>query len=286
MSFTKKKIDLTFQLGTGNFGEGGFNTVEVTGLRVQASITATNGPVMGNAQLRIYGLNQSLMRQLTFLNSSATLQKKNTLIVSAGDDQSGMSIVFQGQIVLGQIDLNNPPESALVVVGNTGYIEAIKPISPSSYPGPADAAIVMGNLAASMGLQFENNGVSGIILNTPYFPGTGLEQARRCAEAANINWIIEDGVRLCIWPMNGSREGVIPLISPSTGMIGYPAYSTGIGGISIKTLYNPFVRIGKQVQIESSLQIANGIWTVFSISHELESETPNGNWITRFECNR
>lgn len=283
MSFIKRKIDLTFQLGTGTFGESGANTVTCSGLRVHAHITGCFGPGNAAAQVNVYGLSPSLLNQLSALNQGSMAVRKNTLIIAAGDDVSGMATVFQGQIMLSQIMLNTAPDTTLSIMAQTGAFAAVQRVAPTSYPGTADAAVIMQTLAYEAGLGFENNGVS-VILPTPYFPGSPLEKIRRCATAAGIEYLIDAAKNvLAIFPVGGSRNGLVPVISPATGMIGYPSYASGnYGGLSITTLFNPLLRPGGVVAVESSLQVANGQWGVYDIEHELSSEDPSGPWFTRF----
>lgn len=283
MSLLKRKIEVTFQLGTGVFGESGTNTVTCSGLRVHAHITGCFGPGNALAQITVYGLTPSLLRQLSALNQGSIAIRKNTIVVSAGDEVNGMATVFQGQVMLSQIQLNTAPDTGLVISAQTGAFAAVQRVEPSSYPGAADAAIIMQTLAFEANLGFENNGVS-VILATPYLPGSPLEKIRRCAQAAHIEYVI-DSVKnvLAIFPIGGSRGGSVPIISSETGMIGYPSYSTGVyGGLSITTLFNPLLRPGGVVQVQSSLEVANGRWGVFEIEHELSSEDPGGPWFTKF----
>jgi hypothetical protein len=210
--------------------------------------------------------------------------RQNTVIVSAGDDVSGMATVFQGQITLGQIMLNTSPDTSLLVMANTGALAAVKTVPPTSYPGTADAAVVMQNLAHLAGLKFENNGVS-MQLSTPYFSGDALHQIRKCAEAGRgvFDFVIDDDT-LAIFPVGGARGGAIPLVSSATGMVGYPNYSTSVYGIEVTTLFNPLIRPGGKVQVKSDLAVANGTWGVYNIQHMLESEDPKGQWTTHFGC--
>ena len=281
MTFVRRRIDLTFILGTGAFGDAGFNTVSVTGKRVQVNIQKTNGPGMGQAQVRVYGLTMSMMNQLSAINEGDMATRNNRMVISAGDDVSGMATVFDGNIKMGQINLSGAPDSNLVVVGYAGLLGATQIIPPSNYPGTSDAAVIMANLAAKMKLQFEPNNVS-VLLETQYLPGSPREQAQRCADIANINWTVDDGV-LAIWPKGGSRGGYIPEISPETGAVGYPGYSTSVYGIMLQTLFNPLLRIQGLVKVKSGLQVANGTWRIFNLVHDLESETPGGQWFTRFD---
>jgi hypothetical protein len=286
MSFIRRKIDLIFRLGTGDFGEAGANTVKVSGLRVQATVQTVEGPMNGQAQFRIYGLTPSIMNKLAGLNvgTNPTMQRKNDVIVMAGDDKSGMAVVFGGQIIFCQIDLNTQPESVLNVIANAGLYEGVKAAYPTSYGDYVDAAFVMKNLATKMGLAFENSGVQGIMLRKPYYPGTLLDQMKKCAQAANINAFIENGSTLVIYPMNGSRNGAAILISPKTGMIGYPSYLGVKAGVAIRTIFNPSLKQGIPVQVESIIEVARSRWRIYKLVHELESEVPNGAWMTSFEA--
>ena len=96
MTFIRRKIDLTFQLGTGSFGLMGYNVVTLSGLRVQCSILKTNGPSLGEAHLRVYGLTPSLLNELSALNQADMAARQNRIIVKAGDEKMGMATVFEG----------------------------------------------------------------------------------------------------------------------------------------------------------------------------------------------
>lgn len=283
MAFTKKKIDLTFKLGTGAFGESGYDTVKVSNLRVQANIANPGGVSMGSASVRVYGLTSSLMNQLVSVSRNIDGQitmRFNEMQIDAGDEVSGMSHVFAGQMAVSLIDMSNAPDVALDITAHAGLLEAVKTISPRSYSGSADAAIIMASLAEENGYAFENNGVS-VILSTPYFWGSPREQMKSCARAGNFNWTIETGT-LAIWPKGGSRGGAVPLVSTDNGMVGYPVFSS-VGGVSVRTLFNPLLQVGRKCRVESSLIHATGTYSMFNVSHEIESETPNGKWFTTFE---
>jgi hypothetical protein len=65
-------------------------------------------------------------------------------------------------------------------------------------------------------------------------------------------------------------------------MVGYPVFSGN--GIALTTEFNPDLQLGRQVNVTSSLSVANGLWNPFSIVHELESETPGGSWFSQIQC--
>src|SRR5258706_365909 len=119
--------------------------------------------------------------------------------------------------------------------------------------GAGDSMIECDILIYGMTLSHMNK------LAYPYLPGTARTQMAQLAKHANINWTI-DRETLAIWPSDGNRNGASPLISPHTGMVGYPSMSSV--GIKLKTLFNNELRIGGQVQVQSSVTTANGTWTI------------------------
>ncbi|HDR9199672.1 TPA: hypothetical protein QDB48_000959 [Burkholderia vietnamiensis] len=280
MSFTRKRIDLTITLGEGEFGDEGSNTVTLTGLRVQSLITIPGGESMAGAQVRAYGLPLSMMNQLTTIGPINTAYRNNKLLMAVGDDENGMHVMYSGTIGEAHADFQGMPDVAFNVLGWAGLYDSVKPVGALSYVGTVDVATVMQELANTMGLTFENNGVQ-VQLSNPYFPGTALAQVRACARAADINYLI-DRDTLAIWPRAGARTttGDIPLISPETGMRGYPMFSSK--GITVVTEFNPNIKFGIPVKVSSSLDAANGIWNICDLSHALESESPDGAWFTQF----
>lgn len=278
MSFTEKAITLTFKLGQGTFGESGANTVTVKGLRVRAEIIQVGGATMGQANLMVWGLTPDLLNQLTMLWVLTQKTRFNSVIVAAGDADA-MPVVFDGQISAAWADLNAIPNSLLHVVASSGYLDAVKPLAPSSFTGPVDVSWVMSSLANALDLTFENNGVS-VILSRPYLYGTPRDQIRQAADAANIGWTIDNGT-LAIWNKGAGRNGAPISVSRETGMVGYPAFNST--GISVTTLFNPSLRIGAQAKVESTIKPAAGVWYLQQISHNLESQTPGGQWFTHFQ---
>lgn len=280
MTFSRKRIDVTLSLGTGQFGADGSNTVTLSGLRVKALIQAAPGDAMPAAQVQIFGLPLDMVNQLTSVGLvNAAVRLQNTMLIAAGDDETGLTTVYDGTISESWGQFEGMPDVPLNVIAVAGLAASLKPVNAISFQGQADVATIMSRLAQTMGFAFENNGVQ-VQLANPYFPGTALAQARACARAADIYMTIDRGT-LAIWPKNVARaqQGDTPLISVATGMVGYPAFSSN--GIALTTLFNPHIKPGGQVQVQSSLPIANGVWLVSEVAHTIESETPNGQWFTR-----
>lgn len=273
------KISVTITLAQGSFaGTDSKNQVTLEGYRMAANIVKAGGNSQGSCEVSIYGLNLSVMNQLTTLGRTPVTQDtRNQVSISAGTFNTGMSVIFVGNIYQAFINLDGAPESSLDISAYAGLGAAMTAVTPSSYPGAVDAATIMESLATQDGLTFENSGAS-VMLHGAYFPGSLRSQMQACANAAGINWIIDQG-KLAIWPRNGSRNGAIPLIDKNSGLIGYP-YPSGQGLLGLRTRFNPQLTFGCKVQVDSSIKSAVGTWGINYLAHEISCEMPGGPWKT------
>jgi hypothetical protein len=164
-------------------------------------------------------------------------------------------------------------------------------------------ATIMGTIAHNAGWVLENNNVQ-IQLASCYFAGTAFQQAQKCAKAANINATLDSSTLptvLAIWRGFGTRQAPIPLISPSSGLIGYPQFRDQ--GVHVRCVFRPeisAVGAGRIIQIQSSVGASgaslaqvegtpesvaqaggpNGLWCVFELTHNLSAQVPDGPWFT------
>ncbi len=185
-----------------------------------------------------------------------------------------MATIFQGTIFHAWMDAQATPDVAFRVEAQAGLVEAMKPIAPTSVQGSGDTATIMGQLAKTMGLNFENNNVN-VKLSNPYFHGTGRTQALHLAEAAGIEWIIDNG-KLAIWNKGQARSGAATMVSKDTIMVGYPGLTQW--GVVVKTLFDPTLTYGGQIQVQSDITPACGMWIIYALEYDLASMMPHGPW--------
>lgn len=285
MSFVQRALGFSFSLGTGSFGGSGASTITPpAGLWATVQVNKNGTPSMNQAQIKIFGMELSIMNQLSRIGVNPTQVRNNVVTVMAGDVGGTMSLAFAGGIKECWPDFSNPTEAALIVEAYTGLVANMKPVAPSSFSGTVNVATIMQQLAGQMGYTFENNGVS-VQLSNPYLPGTARAQALAAADAANIYVIFDDdnGI-MAILPRSSARGGLSPTISPAEEMNGYPTY-VGPGQLALKTQYNPQIRFMGNVQVQNSVVSgANGTWRVTSLMHDL-STMPEGPWFTTVRGN-
>jgi hypothetical protein len=79
-----------------------------------------------------------------------------------------------------------------------------------------------------------------------------------------------------------ARAGDPVLISPETGMVGYPTFVSP--NIVVKALFNPNVKYQGLIQVQSELTPACGMWKVIKLDLDLEASVPHGKWFLTAEA--
>ena len=171
--------------------------------------------------------------------------------------------------------MTGAPNIALVIESQAAILENLRPAPAATFQGEHEIADVVESICKEMGYKFENNGFSAkdkdFTLNGPR-----LEKIKQLSYAHNFDLYIESG-SIAIAPKNGARKIQIPVIKPSTGLIGYPV--PDIKGVSFKCLYDPLLRFGGVIKLEDSLlSVCNGEWRVYGLRISLEANTSGGNW--------
>lgn len=280
-SFTKKKIDVTLQLANNKtFNDMGDNTLNLQGLRVEANIKNVGAIGTGNsASFKIYGMSQDDMNKISVIKLGLQQLPINYIQVSAGDADN-MTKVFDGVITSAWADYSSIPDVPLVIQARISYDKQMKPADPTSWDGEFNVGDGMALLAAKMGYSFTNVNVEQKHPSMT-LKGTLLEQAKTLANSAGIFMMIEHNHLMTIATKGTPLTRDIPLITPETGMIGYPSFNEN--GLSVTTLFNPEIKMANNVEINCPLELANGKWYVRQISYMLESEKQNGAWFSQVE---
>ena len=282
--------DLKFVITLGNqnasFASNGqsYNTITLQGLRASVHIDNAGGGMMGTLRGQIFGVTASDMNTLTSLLwddlvilSSGSTFAFNRIQVFAIDGKQE-TLVYNGDILNCWGVYTGMPDTYLYIEAQIGYSALVQPAQPLSIGADTDVATVMGQIASAMGYQFENNGVNTPVPKGTYFGNTLMEQARALMQMYRF-WMYVDSTNpntLAIAPYAVARDVAAPLISPQTGLDGYPVFNSA--GVNFETLFNPAITFGGAIKMESSIPKANGTWIAVSISHQLSSQTPGGPW--------
>lgn len=293
-SFTVKNLRVTFTLTGSNavFPGTTANQLQVSGLRMSAVIKGSGLPAFPEASLRIYGLAQQDMNALAIVPVQGGKPEFsfNTVQIEA-DSGNGFTFIFSGQIFQAGPDYSNAPDVCLFVHAQSAGFDQLTAANPTAYPGVANVADIVANLASKMSMAFENDGVTGTLTGR-YYSGTLADQLRDVCQEANINFAMENQNLLVISPAGLARTNIQAwVLTPTSGLVGYPEV-LGNGYLNVRSEFNPAFRQNGPVTIKGSdvvidpllpktlNTLADGDWIIGPLTHLLECQKPGGAWFT------
>jgi hypothetical protein len=166
------------------------------------------------------------------------------------------------------------------VVATPGVFFNVAPQTPISFRGPTPAATIAQKIAGLLGATFENNGVNTVLTN-PYYSSDAISMIQRLSEHVGFEWILDKGTLAIVVP-GQSRQTAAVAISPQTVQAGYPMFVSNM--LIVKCLFNPDFAMLGNVQVQSSLTPASGMWRISKLEHDLEALTPHGKWYSTLSC--
>ena len=275
----KKIIRVTLNLadGTKTFTAQGDNRLQSTGLAISTNITYGNGAISPTAQITIYGLPMSSMAPLFRVQWNTMSAILNTVKIEVGEQGGELTKAYEGNITFATINMSAAPNVALVITSQMAVVEKMRATPPFTIPKneEVDAAAVIEFLAKDMGYKFENYGATHVLTDTS-LNGSNLEKIGKLAAMCDFDLYVEQGL-IIICKKGTARPVKIPIISPATGLIGYPEPDQR--GISFSCLYDPMIKFGGIITIKDSLiEIANADWRIYGLVSTLEANIPQGKW--------
>lgn len=272
--FSIKTVRITIQLRKGEF-EGGGNTVVIEGLPVSVTVSKTGGDAKNKASVTVDNIKLETATQLTTLAFKRLETYNNVIQIDAGERGAELATIFIGEITSAVPQFDSDDKLSLKIEALAGYYPALLPTAPTSVQGDTTVEKLMQQFANEAGYSFENKGITASVANS-VFVGSPIAKAKTLARQADIDLLIDDN-KFTIQPFEAPKDGQIPLISKSTGLIGYPSFSNE--GITCKCVFNSQLKVGGYFKLESILPHASGEWQITKVEHRLEAyQTNSGTW--------
>lgn len=279
-SFTLKQIEVRIVLAAGSFGGKGTEKV-YNGLPVNVSVSKTGGDEKPSCNISIGGMSYSDMEQLTTLAFRPLQARKNLVTVLAGDEDSGLTQVFAGEISTASADFSGAPDVTFEIEAISGYYPSLTPAGPQTITGSASVADIISKQAQEMGYSFQNEGVTATLKDC-ILNGSPLQKARQAANQAGVTLLIDDGA-LILLPPGKERKGTTILLSDKSGLMGYPSFSSD--GITLQAIYNPAFQLGGLVEVKSIVPKASGLWRITKLEHKLSANDPGSDdWTSSIDA--
>ena len=273
----QKTIRVTIILAEDEF-ESGSNTKIIEGLAVTVDVDKAGLPDKNSAKIVFYNMAMKDMEKLTFLAFRPLQKRKNKILVEAGNVGEKLGLVFKGDIPSAYPDFNSGPDIPFEIEAMTAGWSYQIADSPTSIDGEQDVATLMEQFATEAGFGFVNNSVSATVKNTT-LTGSPVSKAQQLAQEVNIELLIDDET-FAIQTWDNPRGDAV-LLSAASGMIGYPSFTQD--GVSARSFYNPKLRLGGQVKIQSVVPKASGYWKLTKLSHNLSAYGASPQWQSSFD---
>ncbi len=299
MKFTKRNLKIIFRLGEGSFtGKPEDNSIELSGLRIDAEIKVMPNSMVASAQITVFGLKAETMNALTLIKGvmQANMLKPNTVSLYTDDDDGKETLVFTGMIFHAMADYNTMPVIPMSIYAMSSYELNVAESPAISFSGSVSvveivqAVVNLYNASHPVKANqytVENNGVDGVLTDVA-LTGSFSEMLNAIARQADIV-IQTEGRVVVISKKDKARQIEATTISAENDMIGYPTLIPN--GCIVRVLYNPYYRWMAPVTVKShQILFQKGLgkeqgaseakFRIVTMLHRLQSETPGGVWQT------
>lgn len=254
------------------------NRLQSTELAVSAVITHGNGAITPTAQITISNLGLDVMLKLMRIQWNTMQSVLNTVKVEVGDQGEELKVAYEGNITFATINTDSAPDVSLIITSQMAIVDKLRATPPFTIPKDQvfNVADIVKFLATDSGYEFFNYGVDKQITDTK-LSGSNIEKIEKLSYDHDFDLYIEQKT-ITICKKGGERQLKIPIITPNTGLIGYPA--PDMRGIVFRCAYDPAVKFGGVVRIADSIlgETVNQDWRVYGLIATLEANIPQGKW--------
>lgn len=239
------------------------------------------GNQFGNAKVQIFGVPLDAMNKiarlwLEVLSPSNT----DTLTIDVWDGANFVPF-FAGVITWSAINASGAPQIALEIEANSAMIAMNTVAPPYAQDTPIALQDALQQILTPTGLVVDfAESVPALQIQKAHLTGSPMDQAAALlGYFPELTWYI-NLQRFLVRPVNGPLGGDPVRINRTTGMIGYPTYSTS--GVTLATIFDARIRPGLALDIQTDFDFVNRTkWVAAVLQHTLEPNKPGGNWITQ-----
>lgn len=265
-------------------GEQTVLTYQFVEHRMRINITL-GGAQYGDAIVEIYGMPLQAMNQVARIwLESLTPVNTDTLAVDVWNGQDFVPL-FKGTITWSAVDAGAMPEAKLVVEANDSFAAANTAASPYANAGPVNLQAAVTSVAALGGFSVDwAESAPNYIETDLRVTGSPLQQvAALLAAHPDLTWYTRLQ-RLVVRKANAPFTADPIRVAADTGMMAFPVYSTS--GLQLSSVFNDRIIPGASLDVQTQFDFVNRtVWVANVISHQIEPNTPGGQWTTSVACN-
>lgn len=270
--YSKRSLRFEFVNETSSFDESGNNTISISEARATVSFQSAGNLFGTQINVSIFGLGIEML---------AALSSKAMGLFGSDTERIGMKVfvgetaIFAGYMTSSIANMNAIPNAALMITATANADLQNKPASPFSFNGATPVPDIINAICNAAGYKAYITGLDGLVVTNPHYEGSIFTQLESLCNDVNVAMSVAPP-SISFWPQDSTRDDVMPFISPEYGLIGYPIFSNG--GLMFQTQFSTLLTTGRNVQIETSLPHASGVYKLTSVNHELSSWVNDGPW--------
>lgn len=270
--YSKRSLRFEFVNETSSFDESVNNTISISEARAAVSFQSAGNLFGTQINVSIFGLGIEML---------AALSSKAMGLFGSDTERISMKVfvgetaIFAGYMTSSIANMNAIPNAALMITATANADLQNKPASPFSFNGATPVPDIINAICNAAGYKAYITGLDGLVVTNPHYEGSIFTQLESLCNDVNVAMSVAPP-SISFWPQDSTRDDVMPFISPEYGLIGYPIFSNG--GLMFQTQFSTLLTTGRNVQIETSLPHASGVYKLTSVNHELSSWLNDGPW--------
>ncbi|HDM9013971.1 TPA: hypothetical protein SCM97_002844 [Yersinia enterocolitica] len=278
--YSKRSLRFEFVNETSSFDDSGNNTISIRNVKSAVSCQSSGNLFGTQVSVSIFGLS---MNMLTALSSRAMgLFGTDTERISMKIFVENTAI-FVGYMTSSFANMNQAPNTPLMITATASADLQNKPASPFSFNGPTTVSDIINAICKPAGYTPYITGLDGMSITNPYFEGSVFDQLQALCDHLDISMSITPPA-IAFWPQKSTRDGIKPLVSLDYGMIGYPIPSSG--GVMFQTQFSTFLTTGRDIRLQTIMPHLSGDYKLTGVTHELSSWIDSGPWHSLCIANR
>lgn len=243
------------------------------------------GKQFGNAHIEVYGVPLADMNNIARLWLEAlTPQNTDTVTIEVWDGYVFVPF-FSGVIAWSAVDAAGMPQVKLVIEANAAFALGNATASPYANAGPVTLADAITSIITPAGFTLVYSDTAPTYqMSDVRVTGSPLEQVGALiAHYPDLTWQTHLQ-QIIVRKANAPITADSVCVAVDTGMQGAPIYSSS--GLQVQTLFNPLIRPGITLDVETVFDFVNRtVWVAAVLMHQLEPNMPNGQWTTAIAAN-
>lgn len=241
-----------------DLSENGQNGIDLSNLRIKASIKKSDTMTPNVADIRVYNVSQETALSM-LLNLSpvqnGVLQKDAGKVILQGGYDNNFGVIFKGnikQIILGRESATDTFVDIVAGDGERAYNYAVVNATIAAGATQDDQLKAVTTSTTPQGVTLGyvgNKGTSAKLPRGKVMFGNAKNYLRDIAKNTDQTWSIQDE-QLDLVPVGGYVKGTQVILTSKTGLVGTPQQTTQ--GVNIKCLLNPFIKVNGLVNIDEA----------------------------------